>query len=247
MKNALITPTRNNSTQDAPGRPSTRGPISVWTWLGLVCLLLGISGGTRYWRERHFQSLSKESENAPFPLSSFPRTLGEWQAAEGLESTLDPEVARIAGSADHLIRTYVNETSGERAEVLVLYGSAFLVWAHTPDACYPAAGFRQVSPPQDIDIQVPSSTTTARFRMQNFVKLKAGQSFHQEVYHSFLNAGRWDVEMYKNWKSFRYHPGMFKIQVQCQGSATANADNTSVRELLGRIVSEVESRSTAKP
>ena len=46
--------------------------------------------------------------------------------------------------------------------------------------------------------------------------------------------------MGRNWKSFRYHPGMFKVQVQCQGSSSGKTDENSVKELLGRIVQEIE-------
>ena len=89
---------------------------------------------------------------------------------EGSENTLEPEIARIAGATDHLIRTYVDEKSGQTAAVMILYGLAYIVWPHTPDACYPANGFRSLSPSQDqdLDIQVPEKPTPARFRLTAF-------------------------------------------------------------------------------
>src|SRR3954466_10930706 len=70
-----------------------------WTWLILAGVFLGISGGHRYWRDWQFQSLSKENQSSPFPLKEFPKALGEWHEVEGLETRLDPEIARIAGSS----------------------------------------------------------------------------------------------------------------------------------------------------
>lgn len=219
-----------------------------WRWVALICILLGISGGIRYWRDWEFHSLSKVSEVPPFILGEIPNTLGDWSVVEGSESTLEPDIARIAGATDHLIRTYHNEKSGETAVVMILYGLASIMWPHTPNACYPAAGFSSVLPSrdQDIDIQVPETLASVRFRLQHFVKGKAGQIDHRVVYYSFRNGDQWGLDMENNWKSFRYHPGMFKVQVQCQASSGGNIDESSVHELLGRIVQEIERRSAAK-
>src|ERR1700757_2778411 len=84
-----------------------------WTWTLLFCAVLGVSGGIRYLRDWQFQRLNKESEKPPFPLKEFPKTLGDWHEVEGTEITLDPQIARIAGSSDHLLRTYVNGRNGE--------------------------------------------------------------------------------------------------------------------------------------
>ena len=211
-------------------------------------MLLGSSGGIRYWRDWQFQSLLKESEVPPFALGEIPKVLGAWHAIEGSENTLEPEIARIAGASDHLIRTYVDEKSGQTATVMILYGLAYIVWAHTPEVCYPATGFKSVSPSldKDIDIRVPEKLTSARFRLQHFVKSKAGQTDYREVYYSFQNAGQWGLDMAKNWKSFRYQPGMFKVQVQCQASSTIKINESSVQELLERIVQEIEQRLVPK-
>lgn len=83
--------------------------------------------------------------------------------------------------------------------------------------------------------------------MQNFVRYKAGQRDHKEVSHSFRNAGEWGLDMEKNWKLFRYHPGMFKIQVQYSGSINGQpGENEPVNELLGLIAGEIERRGTDK-
>jgi Protein of unknown function (DUF3485) len=217
-----------------------------WTWTFLFCVVLGMSGGIRYLRDWQFQNLNKESEKPPFPLKEFPKTLGDWHEVEGTEITLDPQIARIAGSSDHLIRTYVNDRNGEQASVMILYGLAYLVWPHTPDACYPAAGFKSVPPSREVDIDVPETTIKARFREQNFAKYQTGAGIYQQVYYSLRNAGEWGLNLESRWKSFRYNPGMFKVQVQRQVVAVGKAENNSLEELLGKIVQEIEQRLTAK-
>jgi Protein of unknown function (DUF3485) len=217
-----------------------------WIWIISFCVVVGSSGGYRYSRDRKFQSLNQESEKAPFPLNEFPKVLGNWHEVEGTETALDPEVARIAGSSDHVIRTYVNVNNGERAEVMILYGLATLVWPHTPNACYPAAGFKSVPPSREVEIDVPESTATARFREENFAKYKTGAGIYQQVYYSFRNADEWGLNMENRWKSFRYHPGMFKIQVQRQVAAIGKSDNGSLEQFLGSIVHEIEQRLAVK-
>jgi len=227
-----------------PSRPPAR---FEWRWIALICMLLVISGVARHGRDWQFQSLSRVSEVPPFALSEFPKELGSWHVAEGSETTLEPDIARVAGASDHLIRTYVDEKSGESAVVMILYGLAFRVWPHVPDVCYPASGFKLVPPSDDFDIQIPGTTTKARFRMQNFAKFKAGERDYREVYHSFRNAGEWGIDMAKNWKIFRCHPGMFKVQVQHQGSSSGEKrENDSVEQLLGLIVREIDRRVAEK-
>jgi hypothetical protein len=239
MNNAIIAAT--NETRDELSE-LTKPPAKLeWRWIALVCMLLVISGAIRYWRDWQFQSLSRESEIPPFPLNEFPKELGSWRVLEGSEATLEPDIARIAGASDHLIRTYVDEKSGESAVVMIIYGLAYRVWPHIPDVCYPANGFKSVPPLDDIDIQIPGTTNKARFRRQYFVKYTTGQRDYREVYYSLRNAGEWGIDMAKNWKIFRYHPGMFKIQVQHQGSSTGkNENDSSVDQLLGLIVREID-------
>ncbi len=245
MNNAIIA-AKNETSDELPvlSRPAA---TFEWRWVALICMLLVISGAIRYWRDWRFQSLSRESEIPLFSLNEIPKELGSWQAEEGSEETLEPDIARIAGASDHLIRTYVDAKSGESAVVMIIYGLAYRVWPHVPDVCYPANGFKSVPPQEDIDIQIPGTANQARFRMQSFVKYKAGQRDYREVYHSFRNAGEWGIDMAKNWKIFRYHPGMFKVQVQHQGSSSGQkGENDSVDQLLGLIVREIERRVAEK-
>jgi len=246
MDNALIDDVATREIQSK--RRSIRELLKKpeWTWTLLVCVVLGVSGGLRYLRDWQFQSLNKENEKPPFPLKEFPKVLGDWHEVEGSEITLDPQVARIAGSSDHLIRTYVNDMNGERVSVMILYGLAYLVWPHTPDACYPAAGFKKVPPLRDIEIDVPGTTTKARFREQNFAKYQTGAGIYQQVYHSLRNANEWGLNLENRWKSFRYSPGMFKVQVQRQVVAVGKAENSSLEEFLGKIVQEIDQRLAAK-
>lgn len=235
--------TQEPATRPAPKSPKTAPTKRTWLAVALVCLLLGASGAVRYWRDFQFSLLENQSKEAPFPLKNLPMIVGSWRALEGVETTLDPEIAKIAGSSDHILRTYVNDETGDRASVLVLYGLASLVWGHTPQVCYPAVGFRPLMDYRDVDIPLEGGGK-APFREALYGKTEAGATSRHEVYHSFRNAGEWRADMADQWKRFRSNPGMFKIQVE-RRAKSAEIDDGACRDLLAGLVEAIEKQVSA--
>jgi hypothetical protein len=220
-----------------------------------ACLLLGISGGVRAYRDHQFAKLSGEFKECPFPLTDFNNSLGSWRAVENSDTKLDPEIARIAGSSEHLLRTYTDVRTGEKCHVMVLYGLADQVFAHTPDICYPASGYQAVSTPKDQDVDIPSApelSEPARIRSQIFYHGGTGPSAgrYTESSYSFrlggVHTGMWRPDMAKQWKRFRHQPGMFKIQLSRDVSAAAaspDAPKSTINEsLMTEMMKEIEHR-----
>jgi hypothetical protein len=239
------TSTRDGLLMSTARRLASKLLVLPWAWMGLACLLLGVSGGVRLWRERQFQTLAAESANCPFPLNEFPKTMGTWHMVDAADAQLDPEIARIAGSSDHIIRNYMDEKSGEIVNVLVLYGLANSVFAHTPDVCYPAAGYQPVDAPTDHEFHLTGWTVPVRFRSAFFSKQVGGIRQYQDVCYTFLHNGQWLPEVQSRWKLFRYHPGMFKVQLQHPASAPSKVTENSPNEsLLREIVQEIDRRTS---
>ena len=245
MENALIDQPPPSKSQ-VPNRGNLSKTLAAAKvdrrWIVMVCLLLGVSGAVRYWRDFQFLRIENQSKVAPFPLKDIPFVLGTWRALEGVETVLDPEIARIAGSSDHILRTYVDDKTGERASVLVLYGLAPLVWGHTPEVCYPASGFRPVIAARDVPIALEDAKTSVPFREALYGKSRAGATSYHEVYYSFRNAGEWRTEMASQWKRFRSNPDMFKIQIERQVK-TADLGDSPCQALLAELVEEIEKRT----
>jgi hypothetical protein len=208
-------------------------------------LLLATSGGIRFWRDRQFSTIARESAACPFPLSDFPRTLGSWHAVEGAVSTLDPEVARIAGSSAHIVRKYQDEKSGAVVQVLILYGLANSVFAHSPEVCYPAAGYRPLDAPVDRELSVPTAPAPVHCRSAFFSKSVGGSNRYYEAYYTFLYNGEWLPDVSSRWKSFRYHPGMFKIQLE-RPVTTLSTETSPTESLLREIAREIDARLSQK-
>lgn len=238
---AAVTPDRAPSPPGAdPGRGTRAWRVDVRS-LVMIAILLGASGAYRYWRDFQFATLESESRACPFPLKEISTSLGGWRMLEGAEATLDPQIARVAGSSDHIVRTYENSASGEKATVLVLYGPSQLVWSHTPELCYPSTGFRPMVRPKEVTVPGRDGAPGTTFRLGFYGRTDAGASVVNEVFHSFRNAGSWTPNMSGRWKQFRYNPGMFKIQVERRVQDADDRDE-SCYDLLAALVAEIEDR-----
>jgi hypothetical protein len=211
MTSMLLRPSMGVPTEVTPKPVKARAVVSPWVWMAVTCLLLGLSGGIRLWRESKFSALAVESASCPFPLTELTRTMGTWQASDKSELQLDPEVVRFAGASEHIVRTYLDEKTGEQASVLALYGLGMRVYGHVPEICYPSAGYRIVKGPIDRSITVPGVKDPVRYRWAIYSKSVGGVNRYEEVYHTFLHHGDWIPEASGRWKMYRYYPGLFQI------------------------------------
>jgi hypothetical protein len=167
--------------------------------------------------------------------------LGTWSKVANSDGKLDPEIARLAGSSDYVIRSYADSRTGEVVSLLLLYGLADSVFAHTPEVCYKAAGYSLVPPIVDHEFKLPGSAAPIRYSSVFVGASAAGATQYSEVIWSFWHAGTWLPEVASRWKMFRSSPGMFKIQIQRPASALSSDDSPS-ESLLKEIVREINTR-----
>jgi hypothetical protein len=231
--------------------PAARSPgrvlSSPWVWMTLASALLGASGGVRAWQDYRFATVQDRVEAPPFPLNDLPKTLGEWRVVEGGEARLAPEVARVAGCSDHVIRTYNNATTGVSLVVLVLYGPAQNVFGHRPEVCYPSAGYQVVEEAIRRTI-ARGAGPPAEFRSAVFARQRDQQRGREEVYYSFRHGERWAPDMAQFWKDFRHHPSMFKVQVQRPVAASERrALENPTEQFLARLLPEIDRRVAHTP
>jgi hypothetical protein len=235
----LYLPTSTIEHEHRPGRG--RGPSKVWSWvwMTLICVLFAASGLVRVWQDWRYDTAKNQEVKAPFPLKNLPRDLGlgslkEWHALPDTEAVLDPQIARVAGSVDSLVRVYRDDLTGVAITVLVLYGRAETITKHTPQVCYPSAGYGLVDGGEVIPVPVnpAGSGMPAAFLGLVFAK-KGGMGDREEVYYSLRHEGQWIPTVEGNWQALRYSPGAFKIQVQRKVTDTEHRhfDNPSSRFL----------------
>jgi hypothetical protein len=208
----------------------------------LACVMLGTSGLVRAWQDDHFATAQSRVENPPFPLKDLPKTLGEWRFQDGSETSLDPQIARVAGCTDHLIRVYTNATTGVSVTALILFGPAQNVFGHRPEVCYPAAGYRPVDEAFVRRIATGSGPA-AEFRSQVYSRRKEQRFWREEVHYSFRHGNQWSPDPERSWKEFRHQPSMFKVQIQRPVIELERREvNNPTEEFLAQLLPALERR-----
>jgi hypothetical protein len=211
----------------------------------VACLLLGISGGIRFWRDRQFATLAQASSLPPFRLNEMPRVLGEWRSDPAMDGRLEKEISQLAGAKDSAVRTYLDEKSGDQLTALFIYGLADKVYAHKPDICYPSAGYRLVAGPVDRELIVPGIKDPVRYRWAIYMKRVGGIGYYQEAYHTFYYNGEWTPDAGNRWKMFRYHPGIHKIQLARTVTSLSDEVHGPSESLLSALALELRNRVDA--
>jgi hypothetical protein len=205
----------------------------------LAVTLLSASGAVRRWQDWRFGTVSRAATAPPFPLKSLPHEFGDWHMLEGSEHSLDARIARVAGSSDHVVRTYVNESTGVRVTALILYGNGEALSGHSPEVCYPSAGFKLVDGPYPREVATGQGKKL--FRSMLFVKEGAESGPREEVFYSFRHEGQWFVDAEKFWKVFRHKPSLYKIQTQRRAVVGEHLDKDNPSEdFLALLVDSLE-------
>lgn len=193
----------------APTAVSPRGATAgTWVRVVLVCALLAGSGGIRWWQVQRYHALSEAWKESPFPLKDLPLTVGPWR---GEEAKLDEQIARATGATDHILRRYVNQTTGVKLDLIVLYGPATAVFIHRPEICYPSAGFEMTDDAPSERV-VQAGQLRAPFRSLVYVRGEGGQTERQEVYYSWRYSGHWSPNV-GTFKQLERIPGMYKVHL----------------------------------
>jgi hypothetical protein len=227
----------------SPARPPAK---ATWARLAIVAAILAASGGARLWQEQRVERALELGRSSPFPLAGLPMKIGSW---EGHSATMDPRIVRITGSTDLVARRYVDRQTGVGLDVIVLYGPMSDVLFHTPEVCYPSAGFEAMPGvvERPIAIEKPSPLTVP-FRSLAFTKGEGGLADSQEAYYSLRYDGRWTTQLTSP-KALRRISGMYKVQVsrRISGRERRDVDNPC-EPFLAALVGEIETRiAKARP
>jgi hypothetical protein len=166
-------PTMNRSTW------MTVLPIAAAVLLmGASCYYQGI------WSERwgEFPELQIYADQ----LAEIPMRVGEWQGED--EAEADERILKISGAAGQLTRIYRN-AAGEQVRVMIMCARFRDVFYHTPDRCYPAAGFEMQNEPQREVFDLPDGE--AQFFTAAFLKSEPTGTHAERGYWSWTADGTW--------------------------------------------------------
>jgi len=163
-------------------RPSS-GIVTAVAAAVLVCGTTFLHGRmTERWTGRN---VTGELQRAAEQLERhFPASVGEWQVAEELESS--PEELKRAGAVGHVSRAYVNTKSKARLSAFVVCATPHDASGHTPDRCYPGAGFEIAEAEHRLTIPIADGRTAEVF---SGTFRKSGQTLR--VFWTYGVDGRW--------------------------------------------------------
>jgi len=108
---------------------------------------------------------SHEVEDAVARLNRIDKDFGDWS---GKPSELDPRALKLAAIDGYVARNYENRRDGTKMMVLLVSGRPGPISLHTPDICYPGAGFEAVSDPVVEVLEPVPGATPARFQTTKF-------------------------------------------------------------------------------
>ncbi|MGI9177825.1 MAG: exosortase-associated EpsI family protein [Pirellulales bacterium] len=111
------------------------------TLAGAAALVAGVTFVQGIWTERwKDKTVSKDLDAAAKVLeSTFPKKFGAWEMERVLEG--DPKELERAGAVGHVSRLYRNSRTKARVSAFIVCARPHDASGHTPDRCYPGAGF----------------------------------------------------------------------------------------------------------
>ncbi len=226
-----------------PERSRGRYRAGIWVRVGLAVALVGASGALRFWQQSQVNAELRTGRVSPFPLEELPMTLGPW---EGEADTLDPTIARATGAVDHISRTYVDRRTGVRLSVIVLYGPADQVYVHSPENCYPVAGYHQFGKTRVREVELAGEESRSLpFKSMVYAKGEGGQAEWQQVVYSWWYNGQWNPFMVQH-KDIERIPGMYKVHVARPISEREYVDGDGpCQDFLSLLMPELERRRLA--
>jgi hypothetical protein len=227
-------------TKSAASAAPPRSVNAWWVRVGLACALLVASGLIRSWQAVRIQAEIARGLDNSFPLDSLPLTLGDWQ---GEPTQFSEEIARGTGAKQIVTRRYVNQNTGVALDVILLFGQAVDMYIHSPELCYPSAGFALLNGPDLRMIKTPSGE--APFRALVYSKGDGALANLQEVYYSWRYNGRWSSEVGPR-KHFERISGMYKVHVARHTTGReARYEGNPTEAFLRVLLPEIERQMAA--
>lgn len=188
---------------------------TAWACALAACALLVASGVARGWQARRIENMLEAGRRVTrLDLETVPNTLGPWR---GQAFSIDEQIARGTGADQIVTRRYVNENTGATVELILLYGPAGEMFIHSPEVCYPSAGYDLVAGPRLKEVD------TVPFRALAYRKGEGVSSDLQEVYYSWRHGGRWSPEVGIQ-KRFERIPSMYKVHVARKATTRERRD-----------------------
>jgi hypothetical protein len=170
----------------------------------VVLVAYGIAEG--FWSNRWLASA--DLEQAAARLSQVPRIVGDW---EGTDQELDARQVARGEITGYVRRRYVNQRTGWALNMLLVCGRPGPTALHTPEVCYPGAGFNPAAAPVRTPIAPKAEPALGDFWVGQFTK-SAPLPETLRIYWSWNGAGTWQAAATPRLQ-FGHHAALYKLYV----------------------------------
>jgi hypothetical protein len=148
-------------------------------------------------------------------LDSVPKVIGEWT---GAPYPMDPTEIAATGAVNYLARRYTNASRGVTVSVLLLCGLPGLISNHTPDVCYPGAGYT-LSTPTELTRGYGSPERPCTFRTAVASRTGPNPSVLR-IFWGWNSSNGWTAPDEPRWR-FASEPGLCKLYVIRETAGTS--------------------------
>lgn len=127
---------------------------------------------------------------AHLPLDRLPFTVGDWNGTP-IDSA---EALPTAEPGAVLLRRYVNGVNGAAVTLFLTAGATGPIAAsHSPDSCYPGAGFACPDPIVNLPVAGADGSKVGDFRVANYSKTERASPVYLRVFWGWTDKGVWQA------------------------------------------------------
>ena len=150
-------------------------------------------GAVYQWKQSDVFGYSKSATLEQFTerLDKVPKLIGQWEVISDKE--IPPEEFKASNCDGYKSYTFQNRETNEVVDVFLASGTARHITIHTPDWCYPAAGYGRKTDIEPALISCQEVELNPEFLTARFVKRKQATSAEipLQVFWSFSYDGEW--------------------------------------------------------
>jgi hypothetical protein len=161
-----------------------------------------------------------------------PLTIGGWQ---GRDLPTDPEAFAQARAEAYWMRHYQEGPDGPGVTAILMCGQTGPLAVHTPDICYPSAGYAMTAPETHIDIPLPGAKRPAQLWTAVFRKELPTGSNQLRLFWTWNASGSWQAPASPR-LAFAGEPAIFKLYVVHELVAGEPLDRDLALEFLVQLL-----------
>jgi hypothetical protein len=168
-------------------------------------------------------------------MESVPMTIGDWTATS---REIPPRELAMTGAAGYIARIYSNPSKGLTVSVLLLCGLPGDIATHTPDVCYPGAGFT-LEAAESYTRRYGSPERRAGFQTALARRGGANPSVLR-LYWGWKGSAGWAAPEDARW-SFASEPVLSKLYVVREtGGSVVDAKDDPANEFMSLLLPELD-------